>query len=134
MKIGTIKWDNDFSVGNTIVDQQHLRLLTIINDFLENLNQHLDSEAVSNTLTEITEYAIMHFQEEEQLMKRSNYPELNKHKKVHQKYMEKNVQLCFAAMTSVEELHVVVKKHLFDWWYNHILHTDIKYKSYVSML
>ncbi|MDD3118151.1 MAG: hemerythrin family protein, partial [Victivallales bacterium] len=66
------------------------------------------------------------------LMSEAGYPGLEQHRKIHQYYLEKNVQFCFAAMADVKELTPILKTYLYDWLIQHVLVVDHQYKPYLT--
>ncbi len=65
----TFKWSAKFETGLTSVDEQHRRLVDLINSLDELLNRDEVSDAeVESLFGELTDYADYHFAEEEALM------------------------------------------------------------------
>lgn len=65
----TFQWSADYLTGLNDVDQQHHKLVDLINQFGELLlDNQLNNQNVESLLQELTDYAQYHFQEEECLM------------------------------------------------------------------
>ncbi len=63
-------WGPNFETGIVDVDDQHKKLVEIINEFgIELAGNIVDSERVANLLQELVQYAEQHFADEEKLMK-----------------------------------------------------------------
>lgn len=128
-----IIWNESFSVGVETMDQHHQHLARLINRLAERKSEGLDSESMGDILGALVRYAEYHFQQEEELMARINYPELESHRKEHLQFCEIISETCYEA-----SLGVVGPRELFSyltrWWRNHILHEDMKYKSLLGTL
>ncbi|NJO89501.1 MAG: hemerythrin family protein [Chloroflexia bacterium] len=61
----------------------------LINEFNESANSKPGSESVSKLLKGLKEYIVFHFKTEEMYLRLSNYPNFDLHKKEHEKFIEK---------------------------------------------
>ena len=127
-----IAWSDQFSVGVRALDDQHKKILSIINKLIENSHEAVDSELISNSLGEMGEYATQHFRLEEQMMEENGYPGLEQQKAQHEAFKTKLVELCCATLQYKGEVPEILLKYLCDWWYHHILHEDMEYRSFFS--
>lgn len=65
----SFRWDRHFVTGIEEVDEQHRRLVDIINQFGSLLSQHeVDREDIETLFKQLSDYARYHFQEEETMM------------------------------------------------------------------
>ena len=80
-------WCEMFSVNVPYIDNQHRKLLEIINDFHAALKEKKAENIVFQTLNSLISYAEKHFQDEEKLMEEAKYPpdDFKEHKKIHEK-------------------------------------------------
>jgi hemerythrin-like metal-binding protein len=62
-----ITWTEDFSVGVVRLDEQHKRLIQMINRLIAKPQTTTESEMVSDLLSDMTNYAQKHFAAEEEL-------------------------------------------------------------------
>ena len=68
-KIEAFIWDNKFNTGVDVVDEQHRKLVDMINR-LGSINARLTSaRELGDILTELANYTVYHFNTEEDLMK-----------------------------------------------------------------
>jgi len=128
----SIEWTDEFSVGIPLIDQQHRKLVTMINAMITNSAAKVYSETVSDVLTEMTRYAQEHFATEEQLLSENGYPLLENHRQSHKEYRRKTVDLCTATTVGAEVVPQVMLNYLYNWWQEHILQEDMKYKSFFA--
>ena len=56
-----IEWNDSYSVGVAELDEQHKKLLRIINTMFESDDLSVNSQTITDILTEMVEYASAHF-------------------------------------------------------------------------
>ncbi len=83
MKPFYIEWESRFSIGNEEIDNQHKKLVNIINRFMEAKANGKSNEVLKQTLMELVSYTNYHFTDEERLMLKFNYPHYQEHNGEH---------------------------------------------------
>ncbi len=78
-----IGWDEKYATGNAGMDHGHKKLMDLINQLAEGMQNNAPKESCSNTLAQFVELASIHFNHEEQLMDSLQYPRATEHKTVH---------------------------------------------------
>ena len=124
-----IVWNQSFSVGVARLDEQHKKIINMINLLRSKPEVDVRSETVSELLTRLTRYASDHFATEEQLLVEYGYPEVAAHKEAHRAYRMKVVALCQDTMDHNAAVPDELLRFLGDWWVNHILGADMRYSS-----
>jgi len=124
-----IEWSDKFSVGLNLIDEQHKRLIDIINVMIENSHSEFDKEIISKTLHELVEYAIYHFNDEEKLMMENSYPDYEDHKEMHDEFKIKIVSY-HSGNVNIENIGTTILEYLRSWLIGHILQEDMKYKIF----
>ena len=76
----TIRWSENISVNNYVIDNQHKYLIELTNNLILNSNAKVNSEIIGETLTKLYKYSKEHFEDEEALLEKFNYPKLEEHK------------------------------------------------------
>jgi hemerythrin len=127
-----IMWHDDFSVGVRLLDDQHKRMIEIVNQLAGHPQVAVDSELVSDSLTRLTQYALEHFHDEESLMEAVGYPDLERHKALHQEFRQKIAECCVAATLHVGVMPHALVAYLHDWLSEHVLVEDMKYKPWLA--
>lgn len=127
-----IIWDDSFSVGVRVIDDQHKQLINMINNLVDSTHITVDSEIMSETLSEMTRYMDYHFKTEETYMIDSDYPDYSIHKELHDEFMEKTIQFCEDTITRKETIPTEVLSFLMDWLTNHILKSDMQFKPHLN--
>ncbi len=127
-----LKWSDEFSVNVREIDEQHKRLVGMINTLHEALVAGHGKEAQGKIVTEMVEYAMVHFDTEEIYMKLYSFPDHAGHKKEHDSFTEKAADLKARVDGKGFILTLGVLNFLKDWLQNHILVTDKKYSNYFN--
>lgn len=127
-----MEWKESYSVGNPELDGDHKQLIDIINQIAQAEETHKPVQWVFQALDD---YVSGHFHREEQRLEAANYPDLDQHKKAHKNFIEwlDTVRATYSMDPEAKfHLATTVNNYLKDWLANHILKTDMQYKSYMS--
>lgn len=127
-----IIWNDSYSVGIKEIDQQHKKLVEMINQLIDASGVSVRSETVSDTLTGMTNYAMYHFQTEEDLMREYEYPQYDAHHLAHMGFIRKTAEMAAAAIELEQTVPVELLSFLKDWLINHILKSDMQYKDFFN--
>jgi hemerythrin-like metal-binding protein len=82
-------------------------------------------------LTKLYRYIKEHFEDEEALLEKFNYPKLEEHKKKHRKFVLKIVRFCKDVLDGKSTVTEEMISFLVDWLLNHTSVDDQDYKSYI---
>jgi hemerythrin len=125
-----IKWDESFSINNTIIDDQHKKWIDIYNRLDKVLLEgNLDSQRdiIADTIQAMLDYSRYHFEFEEEYLYSIGYFEIEKHAKLHKEFdtliYQYYREICDGTLVLNTELLSVIK----IWLLNHILVEDKKY-------
>lgn len=126
-----LTWKKDYSVGSEDLDDQHKRLIYIINEFsLYSEKNYRD--AVLQLLNSLSNYTIYHFNYEEELFEREGYPATYEHKLLHRKFIDQllNFREDYESgkTLSGEELVAFLRR----WIVNHICHHDKEMMQWIT--
>ena len=127
-----IEWGPSSSVGVKLLDEQHKQIVDMINLLVSDSNTTVYSETISELLTRLTRYAKEHFRDEEFLLEEHRYPDLDCHKEEHIEFRNNTLALCQATMKHQDSVPVELLQVMRDWWMNHILQSDMKYKLFLA--
>jgi len=125
-----LEWQDSWSVGNSSLDDDHKRLISII----QKVGGHRTlSKDLGGVISELENYAKYHFAREEQLMEEADIPGLEEHKESHRSFVEwlDNIRQTFKSQQARRLLTNQVDDYLQDWLKNHILTTDMTYKGLI---
>ena len=107
-----IKWNDSFSVNVAEIDQQHQKLVSMINGLIS--------------------YTATHFKTEERYFTQFGYPETDSHKKEHAAFVQKVSDFKDGFEEGKLSLSIEVMNFLSDWLQNHIKGTDKKYSQFFN--
>ncbi|MEN8169654.1 MAG: bacteriohemerythrin [Pseudomonadota bacterium] len=129
------EWDDKFSVGNNTMDSHHKRLFDILNTIHEAAKEGRGEEIIEGSLNELASYTKYHFDEEDKLMVKSNYPHLEAQRQAHTAFLNK-IQEFQDEVAKGNGLFVVtnVAVTVKDWLKQHILTMDMQYEDYLRGL
>ncbi len=125
-------WNDSYSVKVAQCDQQHKRLFEIINNLADAMRVGKGKEAVGKTVGDLLGYTRIHFREEEELLKKTNYPELAAHQEMHKKFVADVEALKKQAQEGVTNNSIQVLNMLRDWLLNHIQKVDKQYSAHLN--
>jgi len=69
-----IVWTDEMNVGIKSIDGQHMHLVDLINDFSRAVNEASGSDVYQDLADDLANYAKVHFEDEERLMRSHHYP------------------------------------------------------------
>jgi hemerythrin len=125
-----IEWTDSFSVGVALFDEQHRRLIDMLNEMIEDPAATTRSETVADVLTDMTNYAQEHFKAEEDLMLEHHYPRLEEHRQQHNGFREKAARLCLATAEGQASVPQALLEYLQQWLIRHILQADMAFNPF----
>jgi len=127
-----VTWDQSYSVSVSKMDAQHQKLFSLINRLHEAMRQGQAQAIVQDTVHELANYTVTHFRAEEELLRRTNYPEFAAHQAEHQKFVAKVQQFSEDVKAGKLTSSISVLGFLKDWLAQHIQQTDRSYGAYLN--
>ena len=121
------EWDDSYSVDVAEIDEQHKKLVGMINKLHDALEQKKDETVVDDILNDLIDYADEHFSVEEKYFDKFSYEETVPHKKQHRQFIERVGNLKRGHRAGGETLSQDVLQFMKDWLIGHINGSDKKY-------
>lgn len=120
-------WQEQYSVHIPEIDQQHQRIIYLLNQLCEAVEKDQADDLLGSFLVEVIACFGSHFSSEERMMREARYPGLDSHQEAHsafmadlngfyQDYKRGNAQLSLAVLTRIK-----------DWLDEHMVSTDQLY-------
>ena len=133
MKVSSMKWENRFSVGVKVIDDQHKKLVALISE-IEYLHKQdsIDVKQAAGVLQELKKYTLTHFSEEEEVMQRHGFAGLERHKKLHQEFIDKVELFESKFEKGPKQVLDIMLPFLSKWLRYHILVEDKRYSKNVD--
>lgn len=125
-------WHPSYASGNTIIDDQHRKLIDNCNNLLTAILAHQPTEEVAELLDLLITDTVQHFEDEECVIKRSAFPSSEDHAKIHMELIEKARELIVsfhAGCLSIGELFQFIA---YDVVIKHMLREDCKFFAYLT--
>ncbi len=125
-----ITWSDNMSVGNMMIDQQHKRLVEMVNTIYQAISQGKGDEVMNDTLSGLITYTKNHFIQEEKFMQQIGFPGLAAHQKIHQDLTAKAQDIADQIKAGKRVSSVTVANFLKQWLTDHIMKEDMKYAAH----
>jgi hemerythrin len=127
-----INFVEKLSVGNAVIDDQHKKLFSIINDLHGVMASGKARTAIYEILERLIDYTKTHFSSEQRLMVQYFYPDRKNHEAQHSELIRQVDDL----KAKVQAGHITVTIETMDflkkWLNNHILQTDKKFGEFLA--
>lgn len=130
--MAAIKWDSTFSVSVAEMDQQHQKLIALVNELDDAMRQGKGKEVVSKVIGGLVTYTRTHFGAEERLLTQHGYPELDVQKKEHEDFVAKAAQFQADYNSGRMGLSIQIMNFLSNWLQHHIKVLDKKYGPFLN--
>ena len=129
-----VKWTEDLSVGNKVIDEQHKMLIVHLNNLTKAIEHQLGPEKIGETLSFLIDYTDTHFSSEEQHMTAHSYPGLDAQKVLHEKFKEtlNNLEEDFREEGATPELADAIDTLLVNWLIKHIQGVDAEFVEFLK--
>ena len=118
------EWADDLVIDNGPIDTDHRHLVDLVNELHTATNLGQGQEILSKIMEALVGYTAGHLQSEEQLMASVNFPNLERHKIGHSKFIESLRELQrkyeHGSLTVASQLSTVLR----DWLSLHIRRSD----------
>ncbi|MAD40941.1 MAG: hypothetical protein CL623_00910 [Arcobacter sp.] len=133
--IDIFPWDEQFNTGLKEVDNQHRKLVEILNHLASSIAYNATEDALNNIFDELTSYTIYHFETEESIWKHylPNDPLDSKHQDIHKSFV--NTVLKLKSKQNSKPLCELAEEalgFLTRWLASHILETD-RHMAYIVL-
>ena len=131
-----VDWEDRFSVGVPVIDNQHKRLITMTNE-LHNACQHSDdyaNEQFVKTVREAVAYVKYHFSTEEQVMEQIGYPGLLDHRRIHTGFAQEVLKNALYYKEGKKFVPNLFVRFLRDWILSHVAFIDSDMGEYIVEL
>jgi hemerythrin len=132
ISIPIFQWRDEYSINVSEMDNDHKRLFEISNRLYEAINSGENRSELENILNLIINHTGQHFDKEENLMEKYNFPERNIQHKQHELFRETVLQYKTKFKSNEIEIDMDFINLHKDWVINHILTEDRKYGIHLN--
>lgn len=125
-------WNDRYSVGVGVLDQQHIALFAILNDLYDAMKKGQAQAVTGPLLRKLAEYTRSHFASEEAMMLSTHFPGLTEHRIKHRDLMKQVEDFAARFQRGDIMLSVDLFNFLRDWLTTHIQKEDKEYGPWMS--
>ena len=130
--VGMANWTADLRIGNPEVDEDHGRLAFLINELTEAVAARRSNKVLCDLLEELLAFAGEHFCREEQLMRRTRYPDFKSHKQQHDALLKDLRLLVRAVESGQRKVDEQTLSWLRGWMAGHVRGPDREFSAFIS--
>jgi hemerythrin len=125
-------WNSNLETGIPAIDAQHKELFRQVDILFDQSKK----DRVPQTLKFLGEYVGKHFNDEQVLQAKSNYPKALAHKKMHTDFVAafKKMKQEYDADPSSLTILLKINRAVADWLKNHIMIHDKEFAAYYKSL
>lgn len=129
-----LNWDDRLNVGHDLIDAQHKELIVNFNLFVAACKTSKGKESLSQTVAFLENYIATHFAAEEELMRRSDYPEIDSHLALHDEFRVKFKQMQAELNQTGSSISLIIEMNefLLRWFILHIKGVDTTLGFYLA--
>jgi hemerythrin-like metal-binding protein len=128
-----LKWLDTYDIGFKIIDEQHKKLIDIINELYEAQRHGTSQIAIIDTLDKLADYTVYHFATEEKLFAQYEYPKTTEHLAEHKSFVDQVVKFQQELKMGSLLLSLKTMEYLKDWTITHILGSDREFGEFVQL-
>ncbi|MGE5499695.1 MAG: bacteriohemerythrin [Syntrophothermus sp.] len=127
-----IEWSDEYATGIASVDNQHQKLIGIVNTLHDAIKNGQTDTVISEIIKELAAYTHFHFTLEESLMLSYNYEFFDAHKKEHEEFKKKVKDFQQKVQFGHTAISIEIINFLMDWLLHHILEVDKMFAPFLK--
>lgn len=127
-----IKWRDAYGTGILSMDDQHRKIIDLINELYKKIRREDTHGSVQEVLVEMMKYAEEHLQAEEKLLKINEFHDYDEHISKHVIYRERLKALMAESQNDPDAAVKSTYTFLRQWWMGHIVEEDKKYGEFLK--
>jgi len=125
-----IEWSNEFELGNSLINDEHKGLVELYNKLEAAVKDNIDDNQLTSVLTELTNYSLKHFRDEEEWMQKIKYPEFELHQREHKDFIYRIAMFNLSFNSLDKKMVYEITSFLREWIINHLMVSDKKIEAY----
>lgn len=127
-----IRWSDSFSVNVMMIDQEHKKLVAMINELTDAMKAGHGKDVLGKILDGLIQYTAFHFQREEKYFQQVKYPDTAAHKREHAAFVKKVTEFKKEFDAGRVTVSVNILQFLSKWLQQHIKGSDQKYSKFFN--
>ncbi len=129
-----MQWKKCFETGISKIDEEHKMLVNLVQKLEGTMYEGNSNADTGLVLKELVKYVKIHFHDEEEVMKRAGYPELERHKILHKDLVHDVASILINFKNGKEWTTCELVGFLNYWLRNHILEEDVKIGQFLGLV
>ena len=125
-------WNDTYSVKINAIDLQHKKLFSLIDELHNAMMTGKASDIMGKTLAGLVDYTKTHFKDEEAMLTKVKYPDIVKHKGIHDELVKKATEFEQKFKSGKLTISIEILQFLGDWIKNHIMNKDQQYATFIA--
>ena len=132
--MSALEWNMEFELGIESIDRQHRELYRKIDHLSLSIYQGKGKDELRQLIKYLKSYIEEHFTYEENILERTDYPDLEAHKQQHLRFIDyfKELDHEIKSRGADNFLAIKVEKEIRTWWTQHELKFDRLYVPYLA--
>lgn len=122
-----LQWEDKYSVGVKMIDDQHKQMFETINKLIDVLAVVPTKQQIDEIVADLVRYKKFHFETEEKYFDEFNYENREEHKLKHKEFNSKLDELVTKNGDDSITMAFELVDFLEDWLLNHLMTEDQKY-------
>jgi len=128
-----ISWTTKMSVGVAVLDDDHKKLVGLLNELHDGIAAGHGTETLGKILDGLVDYAKFHFGREEELFAQTGYSDAPEHIKRHRELAAKVLEIQARYNKGLfDALSLTTLAFMKDWLNEHIQGSDKSYKAHLN--
>jgi hemerythrin len=125
-----MKWTRDLEFGISVIDTQHKQIVELINE-LDDVCQTGNAQNIQHVIEALLNYTVTHFDFEEELQQKAQYPYIKAHRRVHDNFRKTVATFRERSIKGDDIAHELLTL-LNGWLVSHIKSEDLDYVEIVK--
>ena len=124
-----IVWKPEYNLGIPIIDEHHRGIVSVINSLHFGMQNNYIKDILAPIVDMMNDYTLIHFRTEENFLEKINYPDLEKHRELHQDLAAKSKKLGRDSLMDKSSHQYM--NFLKQWWIDHIRNEDLAFRKFL---
>jgi hemerythrin len=126
-------WTDECEVGINSLDADHIIIFSLINHVDDAIRSKANTNTIRSMLRVLIYFAVDHFQREETLMKKNNFPDTDAHMAEHHRIvMDLQSRLVAFEQNPSSGISGEIIDVLAAWANGHVLESDMQYRPFLT--
>jgi hemerythrin-like metal-binding protein len=129
-----IEWDESYRIDIGEIDNQHKKLMQIMNDLHAAMRQGKGKQVIGDIISSLVDYTNYHFSLEQSIFEQYKYPAALSHLAEHQEFIDRVNDFTKKFSENQLGLTLEVMNFLSNWLTRHIKGSDMQYAKYLHSI